>query len=176
MPLAQSISCSANISLDKINTLSKNNEIDLDVYDISASDFKQIFYNSYNNEYFNFGFNQNNINHPPDAIVFNKHTYKDIPFNLLNFIINSYVKITNIHINCWDPCSLINIQKHVMSIKSLKDACFNIGYTLSELKSLLTDMDGYLKITVIFKCMLKDNTWEPIIIHFNFRIDDYLTL
>ena len=51
MPLAQSISCSANINLDKINTLSKNNEIDLDVYDISASDFKQIFYNSYNNEY-----------------------------------------------------------------------------------------------------------------------------
>ena len=197
----ESISCSANINLHKINTLNKENELDLDIYDISASNFKRLFYNSYNNEHFSFGYLD--INNYPDCILFNNHTYNDSSFNLLDFIIKSYVNITNIQMNCWDPCSLINIQKQIINIKSLKDVCFNNSYTLTELKTLLNTNYNYeytclketteetteetttetneelidyykgcLKMSVIFKCMITNNTWKPIIIHFNFRITD----
>lgn len=97
--------------------------IDLDTIDISENDFRTMFYASNGNELF--ALNCENAD-TKTKVTFNDQTYMDnssVTFNLLEELLNNYSTDLGVVRECFEPCSLIEIQKQITGIKSLCDIC-----------------------------------------------------
>lgn len=94
--------------------------VELDVVDMSENEFRDLFYASNNNEIFAL-----NCSHTGSKteITFNEQTYSDGSFNLLNEILMKYSEDLGVQRECFEPCSLIEIQKQISCIDTLCDIC-----------------------------------------------------
>jgi len=125
------------------------NIIDLDTIDISENDFRELFYASNNNELFTLNCANTESK---ENITFNSQKYitiddgEDLSFNLIDAIVSSYSTDLGVQKDCFEPCSIIDIQKQLTSIRTLCDICevkcsLKWSEVISSLRSLGANVD-----------------------------------
>jgi hypothetical protein len=114
--------------------------VDLDAIDMSENVFRDLFYASNNNELFLLNCANENSK---TNITFNDQKMSDSSFNLLDQVLTSYSTDLGVMRECFEPCSLIEIQKQITGIKSLCDICeVKCSLKWSEVESSLVSLGG----------------------------------
>lgn len=112
--------------------------VDLEPMDISECVFREIFYASNGNELFILNCTNSitvtcsgediSVN-PFNYMTFNKLNYMktgdstELSFNLINEVLTRYADDLGVLRDCFEPCSLIDIEKQLNAIRNLCDIC-----------------------------------------------------
>lgn len=114
--------------------------VDLSTIDMSASAFKDLFYASNNNELFVLNCATTDSK---TCITFNDQKYEAGSFNLIDQILTSYSTDLGVMRECFEPCSLIEIEKQLTGIVSLCDICeVKCSLKWSEVEATLVSLGG----------------------------------
>lgn len=154
--------------------------VDLSTIELSETEFRDLFYASNNQELFVLNCaNENN----KDDITFNEQEYQqvepgmDASFNLLDEILTRYSTDLGVLRACFEPCSLIDIEKQITGIRTLCDICevkcsLKWSEVIATLRSLGANLTGgqihRLRVNALFtnaNPQLKD-----ILIRFNYDV------
>ena len=129
--------------------------VELNAIDISENDFRDLFYASNGHEIFAL-----NCANELDKtnITFNTQVYQgadlgiELSFNLLNQVLTSYSEDLAVPRECFEPCSLIDIEKQLTNIRTLCDICeVKCSLRWSEVIATLRSLGATLDADVIHR-------------------------
>lgn len=155
--------------------------IDLATIDMTETTFRNWFYASNGNEKFELNCS-NNLDKTP--LTFNAQLYDaydpnmaEISFNLINAVLVKYADDLGVQRNCFEPCSLIEIENQLTHINTLCDICevkcaLRWSEVIDSLKALggstITGHSHVLRVNALFTNSnpgLKD-----ILVRFNYNV------
>ena len=154
--------------------------VELEAIDLSENIFRDLFYASNGQELFALNCAHTLVN---PHMTFNEQTYEngegdlDLSFNLLNEVLNQYSTDLGVLRSCFEPCSLIEIEKQLTGIRTLCDICevkcsLKWSEVIATLRSLGADLSvgqvHRLRVNALFTNahpQLKD-----ILVRFNYNV------
>lgn len=153
--------------------------VDLSAVAMTEEEFRALFYASNNNEAFmlNCSDTASKAN-----ITFNELFYETTNtgelqrFNLINEVVSKYSDDLKVLVDCFEPCSLIEIQKQLSKVKTLCDICdIKCSLTWSEvyaslisLGATMVDEIHRLRVNALFTN--SNPSVQDIMIRFNYDV------
>ena len=113
------------------------------------------------------------------SFLYPPRTYRGSPFSLIGELILNLEEDLNVSSNCFTPCSLIDMQKTITSIKTLSDltCCTMCSLTWSDITALInqdylrSDMKPVLVVNVVFKSETEGAL--PTTVKFRYKLENY---